>query len=230
MTSPVTSTSLLSNASNTTATAATASTQALGQDAFLKLLMAQLQNQDPLQPADGTQFVTQLAQFSQVQQAVAQSTTLGNISTQISGLSNANATALVGKTVTVQGQGLHWDGTFAATANVTLGGAAQQVNVSIKDAQGNVVRTMKLGAAPGGALPITWNGADDNGQPTPVGSYSLSVNAVDANGQSVNVSTSVAGVVTKVSFDKGYPALTLDSGAVAAVSDLVSVGATPATR
>jgi flagellar basal-body rod modification protein FlgD len=189
--------------------------------------MAQLQNQDPLQPTDGTQFVTQLAQFTQVEQSVAQSTTLGNIATQISGLSNANATALVGKTVSVQGKGFNWDGTFAATANVTLAGPAQQVTVAIKDGQGNVVRTLKLGAEPGGTLPITWNGADDSGQPAPAGTYSLNVTATDANGQNVNVSTTVSGVVSQVSFDQGYAVLTLNSGAKAPVSDLVSVGGTP---
>ncbi|HXN30703.1 MAG TPA: FlgD immunoglobulin-like domain containing protein [Polyangiaceae bacterium] len=230
MTSPINSTSQLSAASNATAAAAaSASTPTLGTDDFLKLLMAQLQNQDPLQPTDGTQFVTQLAQFTQVQQTVAQSTTLGNISTQIQGLSNANASNLVGKTVTVQGSGMQWNGTFATTANVTLAGAAQQVTVSIQDSQGNVVRTMKLGAEAGGTVPITWNGANDAGQPAPAGSYSVNVKAADASGQSVNVSQSVTGVVTQVSFDQGYPALTLNSGAVAPVSQLVSVGATPAT-
>ena len=227
MTSPVTSATTPLAATQATTAAAAPANQSLGQDAFLKLLMAQLQNQDPLQPTDGTEFVTQLAQFTQVQQSVAQSTTLGNISTQISGLANSNATDLVGKTVSIQGKGFNWDGTFAATANVTLAGPAQQVTVAIQDSQGNVVRTMKLGAEPGGTLPITWNGADDSGQPTPAGNYSLNVTAADANGQSVNVSTTVSGVVNKVSFDQGYPVLTLTSGATAPVSDLVSVGATP---
>jgi flagellar basal-body rod modification protein FlgD len=228
MTSPINSTSQLSSASNTAATAAAGASQpTLGKDDFLKLLMAQLQNQDPLQPTDGTQFVTQLAQFNQVEQSVNQSSALGTIATQLQGLSNANASNLVGKTVTVQGGGMNWDGTFAATANVTLAGPAAQVTVSIKDSQGNVVRTMKLGAEAAG--PITWNGADNSGQPTPAGSYSVGVAATDANGQSVNVSQSVTGVVTKVSFDQGYPALTLNSGAVAPVSQLVSVGTTPAT-
>lgn len=234
MTSAVQSTSALSGASSGTAAPATSGpTQTLGQDAFLKLLMAQLQNQDPLQPTDGTQFVTQLAQFSQVEQAVAQSTTLGSIATQLQGLSNANASDLVGKTVTLSSGGMQWDGTFATTANVTLPAAAQQVTATITDSQGNVVRTMQLGPTPAGVLPITWNGADDSGQPTPAGSYSVSVTAKDASGNPVVPSQTVSGVVTSVSFDKGYPALTLASGAVAPVSQLVSVGsagAPPASK
>ena len=229
MTSPINSASQLSSASSSASSAAAASAPTLGANDFLKLLMAQMQNQDPLQPTDSTQFVTQLAQFSQVQQSVAQSTTLGTISTQLQGMSNSNASDLVGKTVTIQGNGLQWNGTFATSASVTLGGPAQHVNVSIKDSQGNVVRTMQLGAEPGGTLPVTWDGKDNSAQAAPVGSYSMNVTATDANGQSVNVSQAVTGVVSQVSFDQGYPALTLSSGAVAPVSQLVSVGATPAT-
>jgi flagellar basal-body rod modification protein FlgD len=230
MTSPINSTSPLTSTTDTPASAAASATApALGQDAFLKLLMAQLQNQDPLQPTDGTEFVTQLAQFSQVEQSVAQSTTLGNIATQLQGLSNANASDLVGKTVTVSGSGMQWNGTFATSANVTLAGPAQQVQVSIQDSQGNVVRTMSLGAEPAGALAVTWNGANDSGQPTPAGSYTVQVTATSAGGAPVPVSSSVTGVVTKVSYDQGYPALTLSSGAVAPISQLVSVGAAPAS-
>lgn len=205
-----------------------APTKPLDQQAFLKLLMAQLKNQDPLAPTDGTQFVTQLAQFSQVEQAVAQTTRLDTIGSQLQGLNNSNTTALVGKTVTVSGNGMHWDGTFASTANVTLAAPAQKVTVTISDANGNAVRTLDLGPAPAGTLPLTWDGHDDGGQATPAGSYTMKISATDAAGQSVAVSQAVSGVVTKVSFEKGYPELTLGTGAVAPVSQLVSVAGTPA--
>ena len=195
MTSPINSSSSLTGATTSSSTdtataAASASTQTLGQDAFLKLLMAQLQNQDPLQPTDGTQFVTQLAQFSQVEQAVAQSTTLGNIQTQLQTMSNSNASDLVGKTVTVSSAGMQWNGTFAATSSVTLGGAASSVTATIKDGQGNTVRTLNLGAQGAGPLGITWDGKDDTGTATAAGSYAVNVTATGANGQPVNVSRS----------------------------------------
>jgi flagellar basal-body rod modification protein FlgD len=232
MTTPVNSTSPLSSASTNSATSAsTASTQTLGQDAFLKLLMAQMQNQDPLQPTDGTQFVTQLAQFTQVQQSVSQSTALGNISTQLQGMSNSNASDLVGKTVTLSGSGsVNWDGTFATTSNVSLSGAAHQLTVTIQDAQGNTVRTLNRADVPAGPLSVTWDGNDDHGQAVPAGTYSVNPVATDASGQPVTVSQSVTGAVTQVSFDKGYPMLTLASGLQGPVSQLVSVGATPATQ
>jgi flagellar basal-body rod modification protein FlgD len=229
MTSPINSTSPLTTTSDTAAAAASAAAPALDQNSFLKLLMAQLQNQDPLAPTDSTQFVTQLAQFTQVEQSVAQTTTLGTISTQLQGMSNANASDLVGKTVTVSGSGVQWNGTFGPTVSGTLSGGAQQVNVAITDSQGNVVRSMSLGPQPAGPVTFTWNGADDSGQATPAGSYTVAVTATDASGASVPWSQSVTGVVTKVSFDQGYPALNLNSGVVAPVSQLVSVGTTPAT-
>jgi flagellar basal-body rod modification protein FlgD len=237
MTSPVGSTSALTQSTTqgttsgaSAASAATAGPNApLGQNAFLKLLMAQLQNQDPLQPTDGTQFVTQLATFSQVEQQVSQSTALTNISNQLSGMSNSNAADLVGKTVTMSGRSLSWDGSFATTANVTLSGPATQVTATISDSNGNVVRTMQLGPSPAGALAVTWNGADGNGNPQPAGTYTVNVSAVNASGQSVVGSQNVTGVVTNVSYDKGYPALTLANGAVAPISQLVSVGVVQST-
>lgn len=200
---------------------------AIDKDAFLKLLVAQLSHQDPLNPMQGTEFVTQLSQFSIVEQAVAQSKQLELLSTQVTGLSNNEATALVGKSVTVRGHGIAFDGVLATGANVTLGGPATKVTASIKDTAGNVVRTLDLGARPAGSVSVQWDGKDDHGNTVPKGSYSLSVTATDANNAPVHVSQDVTGVVTKVSFDKGYPELTLDTGATAAISDLVSVAAPP---
>jgi flagellar basal-body rod modification protein FlgD len=129
--------------------------------------------------------------------------------------------------VTVHGNGISYDGTLATSANVTLASAAQKVTVTIKDANGNAVRTMDLGAKPGGVVNIAWDGRGDDGAQAAKGSYTLDVTATAADGTSVDVSQNVSGVVTKVGFDKGYPELTLDSGAVAAVSDLVSVAGAP---
>ncbi len=225
MPSPITSST--TNASSAIASA-TGPTQALGQDAFLKLLMAQLQNQDPLNPVQGTEFVTQLSQFSLVEQSVTQSTQLTNIGAQLQGMTNSDATGLIGKSVTVSGSGMSWNGVLATTGNVTLAGPAQSVTASVVDSQGNVVRTLSLGGEPGGALAVTWDGKTDSGQPAPSGNYTLSVKASDATGAPVSVSQTSTGVVTKVSFDQGYPAITLSTGAVVPVSSLVSVAGTPA--
>jgi flagellar basal-body rod modification protein FlgD len=151
------------------------------------------------------------------------------MSTQLQGLSNSSATALVGKNVTVTGGTMTWDGSLAATANVTLAGPAQTVTATISDSNGNVVRTMSLGAQAAGPLAITWDGRNDAGLTSPAGTYTVAVSGSTASGQPVGVSQSVSGIVSSVSFSQGYPQLVLASGTVAPLSQLVSVGATPTT-
>src|SRR4051794_14958657 len=92
----------------TTSTASTqSSTQSpLDRDAFLKLLVAQMSHQDPLQPMEGTEFVAQLSQFAAVEQAVAQTHQLEQLSSQTSSLANNQAVSLVGKSVSLTGGGL----------------------------------------------------------------------------------------------------------------------------
>jgi flagellar basal-body rod modification protein FlgD len=211
----------------TGASSQTAASQPLGQDAFLKLLMAQLKNQDPLNPTDDTEFVTQLSQFSLVEQSVQQSTQLTTLGTQLQSLDNSNSTVLVGQQVTVGGGSLSWGGTYAAKGNVTLGGAAQSVTAIITDSSGNAVRTMNLGPQQAGPLSIAWNGLGDAGQAEPSGTYNLAVTAASSSGQSVSVSQNVTGVVSAVTFAQGSPSVTLSNGTVAPVSSLVSVGTTP---
>jgi len=192
---------------------------------FLKLLVAQLQHQDPLKPMEGTEFVTQLAQFSSVEQQIIQSQKLDVISTQMQGLAGNEAASLVGKRVTIQGQGnLNFDGTLAATSSFTLNGPAADVKVDVKDGNGQVVRTMDLKSKSSGAVGVVWDGKGDAGNTLPAGNYSMDVHAVDTAGAAVGTTQQVSGVVVQVAFDKGYPEVVLDSGVRAPLSELVSVG------
>ena len=217
-------TSSITGTSSTTATSsASAAAPTVDKNEFLQLLVAQLQHQDPTQPTEGTEFVTQLAQFSQVEQAQNQTAQLTTISNQMSGLSSNEAANLIGKQVDVRGSSLTFDGSLAATTNVTLDGAAAKTTVQVKDSSGNVIRTMDMGAQPPGPLQITWDGKSDAGTVEPAGSYTVAVTATDSNGGNVPVETDVKGIVTQVSYDKGYPVVTLSSGTTAAISDLVSV-------
>jgi flagellar basal-body rod modification protein FlgD len=192
----------------------------------MKLLVAQLKSQDPLQPTDTSAFVAQLSQMTMVQQSIAQSAKLDVLSSQMTGIASNATTDLVGKTVSIRGHGIAWDGTNATGAAVNLSGPATKVEVHIVDSNGKTVRTMQMGARPGGAMPVNWDGKDDNGQPAATGNYTVEVVATDKDGGTVQATQDVSGVVTKVSFAKGYPELQLESGATAPVSDLVSVGGT----
>ncbi|MBX3196764.1 MAG: flagellar hook assembly protein FlgD [Labilithrix sp.] len=211
---------------NTTPASEPKEKSALDKDAFLKLLVAQLSHQDPLQPTEGTEFVAQLSQFAMVEQSIAQSAKLDVLSAQMTGLASNEAAGLVGKDVTVRGSGIAFDGVTATGSSINLDAPAAKVTVRIQDASGKTVRTLELGPRGAGAVPITWDGKDDAGQPVAKGSYSIKVDATTADGKSVNTSQDVSGKVTKVSFEKGYPELLLDSGVTAPISELVSVGGT----
>ena len=196
---------------------------------FLTLLVAQLSNQDPLQPTQGTDFVTQLAQFAQVEQSENQTSELTTMSSQLSGLANNETAQLVGQTVTIQGNTVNWNGTVATPSSATLASAASSVTATIVNSAGTTIRTITLPSEPAGALSIPWDGRDDSGANAPSGNYTVNVTATDSTGAPVTVTPSVTGKVQSISFAQGYAEITLASGAQAPVSQLVSVGAASTT-
>ncbi|HTQ07614.1 MAG TPA: flagellar hook assembly protein FlgD [Polyangiaceae bacterium] len=203
-------------------------TTPLDKTAFLNLLVAQLKNQDPLQPQDDSAFVAQLAQFSQLEQSMQVNTNLQTLSTQMSGLANSQSANLVGSEATVSGNLVTSDGSgLGVQASYSLASAASDVTVTITDQTGTTVRTMDMGAHPAGITSFQWNGQNDAGTVQPAGTYQVSVTAVDASGAPVAVSQQTTGQVTQVSFDKGYPVLNLDNGASVPISDLLKVAMPP---
>jgi len=192
-------------------------------EAFLKLLVAQLQHQDPLSPMEGTEFISQLAEFSNVEQAIAQNSKMDLISMQLTGIASNEAIGLIGKEVTIRGDKITFDGSQPTGFNARLNKSANEVTVTIRDDRGTAVRTMELGPQKGGTLEVPWDGTDNSGMPALPGTYSVEISARDANGSPVQTSQDVKGTVVGVTFDKGYPEVILDSGAHAPISDLIGV-------
>lgn len=209
---------------NDGAGASTPTGSALDRNAFLKLLMAQVKNQDPLKPMEGTEFVSQLAQFSVVEQSIKQSQQLDVVSAQLRGIANGNAGDLEGRSVTVRGTTVSWDGLSATPANTNLSADAADVTVSIRDANNQVVRTMHMTGQHAGPMAIRWDGRTDSGAAAPSGSYSFTVTATNSAGGPVLATNEVTGIVSQITYEHGYPELVLQSGARAPISDLVSVG------
>jgi flagellar basal-body rod modification protein FlgD len=129
----------------------------------------------------GTEFVTQLAQFALVQQASNQSQALSNLSTQITGLSNNQSTNLIGQTVTVTGNSVSFNGTAATPGERHARRAAANVSATITDSSGTVIQTLNLGAHAAGPMsdPLGW---PDELRRTvaPVGNYTVNVTATDS--------------------------------------------------
>jgi flagellar basal-body rod modification protein FlgD len=142
-------------ASATTTSSGTASTAATTSDQFLKLLVAQMQNQDPLNPMDNAAVTTQMAQIQTVQGVSDLNTTMQGLGTQLTQMQALQAASLVGKEVTVPGNQL------AITNGVGTGGfqlasAANAVKVDIVSPAGQVVSTMNLGAQSAGMSTFNW--------------------------------------------------------------------------
>ncbi len=226
MVAPVSSTTPAADSS--ALSSALGSSQTLGKDDFLKLLVAQLKNQDPLAPQDNTQFVSQLAQFSSLEAAMGTNTRLDSITSQNQGLANTEVVSLVGKTATVKGSLVTAAGSgIAVPVSFTLSGASATTNVSIQDSTGKVVRTMPIGARSPGLVRVNWDGKDDHGNIMPAGTYAVSVQAKTDDGSTVSVAQETTGLVKSVAFDKGYPVLTLANGMQVPVSDLLQVASSP---
>jgi flagellar basal-body rod modification protein FlgD len=198
--------------------------KALGQEAFLKLLVAQLQNQDPLNPQENYEFVAQLAQFSSLEQSIGINDRLDALALQNQGLQNSQIVGLVGKEATVKGDIVTLNGQGAIVPiSFTLNDAAEESTIVIRDAAGRTVRTIPVAAKAAGTVTVTWNGQNDAGNPQPAGPYKVSVTAKNADGAPVSLTQQTTGLIEAVSFDRGFPVLHLDSGVAAPVGDLLSV-------
>jgi len=204
--------------------------KAMGRDAFLKLLVAQLKHQDPLKPQDDAAFVAQLAQFSSLEQTMGINDRLDMLSVQSQGLQNSQVVGLVGKMGTVRGSLVTSDGSGTGTPiSFTLDGKAATSSVVIKNQAGQTIRTIELGEKPAGLVRVSWDGKDNAGNLQPAGTYNVTVTAKNADEGAVSVSQETKGTISAVSFDKGYPVLHLDNGVSVPVADLLKVDSPPNT-
>ena len=189
-----------------TGASSTTSLSQLGEDytRFLTLLTAQVQYQDPLQPMDATQFVSQLAQLSQVEQAVKTNSNLEGIGGQISSLLSASGADLLGKEVTVYSNKLTLDG-GEVDSYYQVPEGTQSVTAEIRDPlTDTVVRTMTDLSTEHSALQkLEWDGLDDFGNPMLDGSYEVTITATDAEDAAVQSFVYRKAVVQEVLFTEG---------------------------
>jgi len=142
--------SLLNGSSNTPQTAAES------QDRFLKLLVTQMQNQDPLNPMDNSQMTSQIAQINTVSGIQQLNTTMTSLSSQFVQMQALQGAALVGRVVTLQGNQMAMGSDGKGYGGVDLAGAADSVKVDVLNGAGRVVDTIDLGAQGSGRHDFTW--------------------------------------------------------------------------
>jgi flagellar basal-body rod modification protein FlgD len=200
------------NAASSAAASAAAGTSRqdqLGQDAFLKLMIAQIKNQDPTKPADPTAFLGQLAQFSTV-------TGIQNMQDSISSLSNAlrgsqvlNGTSLVGHAVLAAGDSaaLGTDGSVYGATTIPSG--ASQVSIIVSDTSGQQIAQIPLSTQQGEA-DFSWDGTNGLGERVAPGTYKFSAIA-NVGGANQQLETQIASYVNSVSIDPTTYELTLNT-------------------
>ena len=195
-------------AANTPTVTTAAAAQTLGQSDFLQLMTAQLKNQDPFAPVDNTQMVAQMAQFSSLAGISEMSGTLKSIADKLGATSTADALSYVGKTVLTAGNTAYGRTTGGIAGAVELGADASDVNVTVSDANGQVLKTLRLGASAKGTATYDWNGKTEAGEDAGTGPFTVSVNAQDA-GKTVAATGLVWSPVQSVSTASGAAVLTL---------------------
>jgi flagellar basal-body rod modification protein FlgD len=212
--SPVVSgtTTVPTTTSNGTSSAAAANalanTQIAGNfQSFLQLLTTQLQNQNPLSPLDTNQFTQQLVEFAGVQQQINTNDSLATLVSLQQTAQSSQALQFVGKTAVVSGN----------TATLTNSEAtwelniptASNVNINIASSNGQTVFSNTFAAAAGNNQVFNWNGLGTDGTQLPDGNYTLTATAKDSNGNTVGVTTSVAGIVSSVNLTQSPPLLSI---------------------
>lgn len=214
------------NAVSATSAATTQNAQAantsknttLTQQDFLQLFTKQLQYQDPLNPMDSSQMLTQMAQLNSVQAMQDMTQTLQNMNAA----SNLQTVGLIGKKVETQGNSLSIDSQGTASGGSYQLATPGQASILIFDANGNIVRIINDGAVDTSKQTFAWDGKDQQGNPLPAGSYTFSVSATDANNQSIQVTTSRIATVTGISFENGVTYLNLGPDQIT-INDIIAI-------
>jgi flagellar basal-body rod modification protein FlgD len=225
------STGTTSAATTGTSSSATgAGSQNLSQT-FLQLLVAQMNNQDPLNPVDSSQITSQMAQISTVTGINNLNTTVSSLVSQLQQSQAVQSTQMSGHTVLVPGDSLTLASTgtsgstqtMSAYGGFSLSQSADAVTVTVKDQTGATVRTMNLGALGAGVQDFSWNGTTDSGAQAAAGSYTYTVSA-SAAGQSVSATAySAQQVVGVAPQPDGSVKFLLSNGSQVAFSSIAQI-------
>ena len=194
-------------------------------DEFLKLLVAQLEHQNPLDPQSGAEFVAQLAQFATVEQGAQTNALLDSMQGQQAASANLAVANFVGKPITATASTLRVDDATGVIPEFSadLAGAAKSVEFVVKDEGGKVVRTIELGPHAAGKVAIPWDGTDSQGVPLPKGNYTVEMQAAGADGDAVSATVELSGVINAVEFKGGQPILRI-GGVAILPGDVTSIG------
>lgn len=190
-----------------------------GEQRFLKLLVTQLNNQDPLNPLDNAELTSQLAQMSTVSGIEKLNTAFQSLLAQSGSSQVLQSASLIGRTVLVPGSGLALAQGAAVPFAVELPQGADSVKVTVTNAAGDTVRSFDLGALPQGVKTLAWDGKSDGGVQLADGAYTVNVAAYSGDSRMAATALTYAGVAS-VSQGSNGVALDLGAGRKAALSEV----------
>jgi flagellar basal-body rod modification protein FlgD len=181
----------------------------LGRDDFLKMFITQMQHQDPLNPLEGAEFMSQLAQFSSLEQLFNLNDNSEKMLETQDSLGRLQALNLIGKEILSDGNGLGLQEGATVQGFFLLPEAVSECKIAIHDPEGNPVRTLDLGEQEGGEHLFRWDGLDSSGQALPTGMYNYEVWAKNLAGETLTAQTRTSGVVAAVKLGDLVPVVTV---------------------
>jgi flagellar basal-body rod modification protein FlgD len=209
-------------------TSSNSGTDELGKDEFLKLFIAQIQYQDPLNPLDSAEFTAQLAQFSSVEQLYGMNSKLGNIEETMNNQSEQRDNlGYIGKTVKADDNTMNVDNGTVQSGSYNLDGSGY-VTIDVYDSDGVIVRTFYKGWEDKGEHDLNWDGRDDSGAIAGDGSYTFEVTARDEDGFYVPSNTYISGEVTGITYQDGQPYLMIGDKIINDNNNIIEVTQTTA--
>ena len=220
LSNPIASNTQVTNPPASAATVAPGSMSA-EQTQFMTLLVAQMRNQDPLNPMDNNQMTSQIAMLNMVSGIDNLNKTLNNMSTSQQLGDSLKATDLIGHNVLVPSSKVVLNN-GNADFSVDLASDAQNVNVMLLDKYGVLVKSFDIGSQTAGIHNLNWNGLSDNGTQLVDGSYSIKVDA-QKNGQSVDATSLSADTVNNLGLSGGLATLQLSKLGNVGLSDIRAV-------
>jgi flagellar basal-body rod modification protein FlgD len=216
-----TNTAAASAATGSTSSSASGSVSGEQQDRFLKLLVTQMKNQDPLNPLDNAQVTTQLAQIQSVNGIEKLNNTVQGLSSSLMASQSVQSAAIIGRQVYATGSYLNLSG-GKGTGGVNLTQDVEHVYVSIADKSGAVVRRLDLGAARAGMSGFEWDGKTDAGGTAPDGQYVFQLTAANGN-KAITVEPFMASRVDGVSLGATGMKLNLQGGGSIGMADVKQI-------
>lgn len=170
----------------------------LGKNQFMELMIAQMENQNPLEPQDNGQFISQLAEFSSLEEMQKLSGSVQSFATQYQSTQALQASAMVGRTVLVPGteSPMGTDGTISGI--IELPESTGALNVNILNGSGELVNSFNMGQQVAGSVPFMWDGTNSDGEYMPNDQYTFKVEA-NQGGELKQMSTLLSANVNSVS-------------------------------